>query len=188
MSTTDATYRFLALLAEDKELSQKFADIAFGPYYDLSRVKEEDQTPEICWEAVSHSYANLGRVKNQTRELCLMAIHKGDGGGALYHIRDQTPELCEESVRLHPFSLMYVRDQTPALCLLAVKQSGLTLQFVHDQTPDLCLAAVSQDGRALQYVKEQTPEICAAAVRQWAGAIQYVKQLTPEIEAGVALE
>ncbi len=118
-------------------------------------------------------------VKNQTKELCLLAVRKN--GTNIRYVKEQTPELCMEAVKQGGLSLKYVKDQTPELCMVAVKRDGYNIQYVKEQTPELCMEAVKQKGRYLQYVKDQTPELCLLAVRKNGNNLKYVKNQTYDI-------
>jgi hypothetical protein len=141
--------------------SQKMIDVKKDGYF-LQYIDE--QTKEICLEAVKENGYALQYVKEQTPEICLAAVKQH--GWALQYVKEQTPELCLAAVRENGHALCYVKEQTPELCLAAVKQRGWALQFVKEQIYEICLEAVKQDGIALCYVKEQTPEICLEAVKQ----------------------
>ena len=77
------------------------------------------------------------------------------------------------AVQQYGNALYHVKEQTHDICLAAVQQYGNALYHVKEQTLDICLAAVQQNGHSLQYVKEQTPELCMAAVQQIKNASKY---------------
>lgn len=101
-------------------------------------------------------------VENQTPELCLEAVKQN--GLALRFVETQTPEICLEAVRNDGWALQYVNEQTEELYLEAAKQDGTALFHVKKRTPRVCLEALKKHGSALHYVKEQTEEICLEAL------------------------
>lgn len=111
-------------------------------------------------------------LQEQTPELCMEAVR--NDSSALVFVREKTPELCMAAVEKNGWALQFVMEQTPEICMAAVEKNGLSLQFAHVQTPELCMAAVERNGIALQYVQNQTPDICQAAVKQNDRAINYV--------------
>ena len=161
---------------------------------------------EIDKEFLKQSINYISRIKDQTWELCLLAI-KYSNGHAIEYIRDRTIELCKYAVKINPFVIKYDRCQNfdickmaieidPTvfyyvnrsyknndMCELAVRKCGLNLAYVPNQTPDLCIIAVVQNPLAIQYVKEslQTPELCELAVSLNIDALKYVKSIKNKI-------
>ena len=115
----------------------------------------------------------IKHVENQTPELCLEAVWRTPS--AIKYVKNQTPELCLEAIKLDPWCIQHIREQTEELCLAAVRKRGLTLRHVREQTPKICLAAVKQNGLALAHVRQQTPEICLEAVRNKSEAIKHIR-------------
>lgn len=141
---------------------------------ELEFVKE--QTPEICMAAVKQDGLALKFVKEQTAEICMAAIQKN--AFALEFVKEQTHDICLEAINNDGKAYKFIKEQTPELSLAAVKRADM-LEYVDEQTPEICLAAVERDGGELFFVKEQTLEICLAAVKQYDRALAYVK---PEFE------
>ncbi len=140
------------------------------PYY-LSEVK--NQTDELCLIAVKSDPNTLQHVKNQTDKLCLIAI-KFDPN-TLRFVKNQTDELCLVAIKSDPNTLRFVKNQTYELCLVAIKSDPNTLRFVTNQTDELCLIAITSDPNVLQYVKNQTEEICLTAVNINPFSFKYIQ-------------
>jgi hypothetical protein len=98
------------------------------------------------------------KKEEQTEEICLEAVKQD--GKALQYVKKQTEEICLEAVKQNGRALQYVKKQTEEICLEAVKQNGRALQFVKEQTEQMCLEAVKQNINALDFVEKQTEEIC----------------------------
>jgi hypothetical protein len=99
-------------------------------------------------------------LNNQTDEICLEAVNqKYYTTYAMKNIINQTEEICLSAVKQDGMALEFVKIQTNEICLIAVKQNGLALQFVKEQTEEICLFAVRQNGLALRFVENQTEEI-----------------------------
>ena len=145
------------------------------------RILIEDfiETYNELFEFVRQDLSNIRYVKNQTEELCQLAICRH--GLTLEYIKNQTEELCKLAVSQDGRALQYVQNQTEEICKLAVSQNGYAIRYVKNQTEELCKLAVSQDGFALQYVQNQTEEICRLAVSQNGIAVIYVQNQTEEI-------
>ena len=107
-------------------------------------------------------------------------------GEALEYVKNQTPEICELAIQQCGWALKYVKPNllTYKLCKIAVKQNGWALKHIEQpsdvlsraQIEKLCKLAVKQNGYALEYVKEQTNELCILAVQQNGHALGYVKK------------
>lgn len=143
----------------------------------LKNMKE--QTDEMCLIAVGQDGLALEYVKKQSDEICLSAVRQN--GSALEFVENQTNKICKAAVKQSGLALKHVKTQTKEICLAAVKSNGMALQFVEKQTEEICLAAVTQVGNVLFCVEEQTEEICLAAVRNDGGCIMYVKNQTEEM-------
>ena len=121
----------------------------------------------------------LKTIEEQTPEMCLEAVKRR--GHTLQYVKEQTEEICLEAVKQDGHALRYVKEQTPGICLAAVKENGFALCYVKEQTKEICLAAVKNDGLALEHVKEQTEEICLEAVKQNPLAVRFAKKIVPEM-------
>ena len=120
----------------------------------------------------------LEYIKNQTPELCVLALEQN--ALALLYVKEEflTEEICVLAVKKYGRMLQLIKQefQTENICNAAVQQNGHALEFVKDelQTDELCMLAVKQNGWALQYAKNQTADLCIAAVQQISEAIMYV--------------
>ncbi len=94
--------------------------------------------------------------ENQTPEMCLEAVKQN--GGALEYVNKelQTPEMCMEAVKENGYALKYVKEQTPEMCMEAVKQNGRALGYVKEQTPEICMEAVRQNKYSIDFVKDKS--------------------------------
>jgi len=99
--------------------------------------------PDDFWINILHKdYKALEYVKNQTDELCTLAIMQN--GSAIQFVKNQTKELCELAINKDGTSLQYVRDQTDELCRSVVQKEGFRIQYVKNPTDELCDLAVQQ--------------------------------------------
>lgn len=164
----------------------------------------EDQTKEICMQAIAYDYRALQYVKdpskypeildhciqinalslrfieNPTYDQLVCAVKQN--GLALQFVKEYQHDLCIIAIKQNPLALKYVKIQTDEICCLATKQNGLALQFVQEVylTADLCSMAIKQNGRALQFVPKdkQTYELCQKAIDNCPMALQFVICMT----------
>lgn len=134
----------------------------------LKYVKE--QTYELCKLAVEQDPEAFMFVKEEfiTDELCeLVLSKKGKMLQCFKHKNMITEELYKLAVKQNGLALEFVKEehQTYEMCKLAVEQNAWALQYVKNQTDELCKLAVQKDGSTLQFVKNQTEEICILAVK-----------------------
>ena len=73
----------------------------------------------------------LRDIENQTHELCTEAVKQN--GDALKYVQTQTPELCMEAVKQRGSALRFVKTQTPELCKAAIRQNPKEFQFVEEK-------------------------------------------------------
>jgi hypothetical protein len=115
-------------------------------------------------------------IEEQTEEMCLEAVKQE--GLSLQYVKEQTPKICIAAVKQDGHSLKFVKNQTDTICLSAVKQDGHSIYYVKNKTEEICLEAVKQNGRALRYLEEQkyqTEKNCLTAVKQDRTALEFVK-------------
>ena len=146
------------------------SEINIGSFYTTEQIKDH-----LKWiNKVKRNGNALKHVNNQTDEICLEAVRQN--GYALARVHNQTDEICLEAVRQNGYALQCVHNQTEEICLEAVRQNGYALKFVENQTEEICLEAVRQNSVALMHVEYQTAEICLAVPRQSINALRYVEQ------------
>jgi DNA-binding XRE family transcriptional regulator len=139
----------------------------------------KNQTSEMCEIAVSKSWQAIKYVKNQTPKLCEIAAKKN--WRALEFIKKQTPDICKYAFENDWHAIKFIQFQTPEICEIAVKNNGLSIQYVIKQTDDLCELAVNQNWKALLYIENQTKELCIAAIKKNYLAIELVRRPTQSI-------
>ena len=139
----------------------------------------KNQTLEMCEVAVSKSWQAIKYVKKQTPKLCEMAAKKN--WRSLEFIKKQTPDICKSAFENDWHAIQFIQFQTPEICEVAVKNNGLSIQYVIQQTDYLSELAVNQNWKALKFVKNQTKEICIAAIKKNYLAIELVRMPTQSI-------
>lgn len=58
--------------------------------------------------AIEEDSNALKYVRNQTTELCILAVR--EGAGALRFVQHQTPQICEAAVETDDYYLRYILD------------------------------------------------------------------------------
>jgi len=100
----------------------------------IEYINKENQTPEMCIEAIKQNALSLKNVKiNQTLEICLIAIEQNYLVST--YITQQTPEILIKIIEQNYRYLKHIFKQTPIMCMEAIKQNGWALRYVIDQTP-----------------------------------------------------
>ena len=110
----------------------------------------------------------LKNIDNQTPEICLEAVKQNVY--ELLFVKEQTPEICLEAVKLNPSIIRYVNpeNQTEAIALEVVKKAGNLLQYIvpQNQTDEVCFTAIENScGWAVGYIANQKPEYCLEALK-----------------------
>jgi ribosomal protein L24E len=134
---------------------------------------------EKDFDSVKLNGLNLSDVKNQTPEICLLAV--SNDGRALLFVKNQTDEIALAAVKQQGYALERVKNQTPEIALAAVIENGLALQFVKNETRELVLAAINNDADAVYFVSNVTDEIALAAVTRKGALLQIIINQTEEI-------
>ena len=170
----------------------------------------EQQTRELCVEAIKTDPKCIQHIRKQTRSLrslvididgmtlkhiwkkdyylCLRAVK--DNGMALEFVprRFKSPQMCFQAVRTTARALALVPDRlkTEKMCLQAVRRNGDTLEFVPDRlkTKKVCHAAVDDNPIALKYIslEDQTDEMYQLVkFNRYIKALSYVYRQTEEM-------
>ncbi len=135
----------------------------------------QEQTEEICIEAIKNNPYSIVFVKNLTIDLLKLAVNIKPT--CICKLTSLSPEFYKVAVETKPYSIMYIKNKTPELCLLAVKMQPHSIQWMKDkQTEKLCLEAVKIDGLAIKHCKIQNDAICKAALDSKPTAIREIKK------------
>lgn len=136
-----------------EDLDQALSDT---PFCDGDRLSFETRRTMEDWknlQLVKSGELSLQYVENQTEEMCLEAVRRD--GEALEYVKNQTEEICWEAILSVGGALEYVKNQTEEMCLEAVLSNGFNLICVKNQTEEICRAAVWMSGLALEYVRDE---------------------------------
>ena len=93
----------------------------------------KNQNTELCKEAINQKYYTCNAMKeiqDQTEELCIEAV-KNDGM-ALQFVKNQNDILCKLAIQQNGMALQFVKNKTKEICFLAVQQNGMALQFIKE--------------------------------------------------------
>mgnify|MGYP000317113444 CR=1 FL=1 len=97
------------------------------------------------------------------------------------YVRNQTEELCRVAIEKNPYALSYIRNQTEEMCLLAMKKDSMMLEWIKNQTEELCLSAVRRNPDAISVIKNQTKTLCRIAVEKKPSTLGYINDQTEEL-------
>lgn len=97
--------------------------------------------------------------------MCFAAIHQTMG--ALNLVKDQTLEMCRETVSIDCHALHSVRIQTYEMCLSAVQERGDIIDFVQEkyQTREIIMATIQQSPVAIMKIPNPIFEICIDSIK-----------------------
>jgi hypothetical protein len=135
----------------------------------------------ISIKTKQNDYHLLDKIENQTEELCIEAIKQNYQ--ALKFVKNQTLKICKEAIKININAYFYIRDKTFDINLMVVKNTGWMIKYIKNQTLELCWYAVQQDGLSLEYVNEifKTEFICFEAISQNPFAIMFIINQTPSL-------
>ena len=84
--------------------------------------KEINKRIDFYVNIVKKDWSYLAQIEEQTPEICLEAVNQN--GLALKHVKNQTPDICLAAVMQCESALSYVIMQTPDICIAAVTVLG----------------------------------------------------------------
>lgn len=88
---------------------------------------------------MSLKYVNWGELnikfsKENLNELYLSAVNAVKKESLLLkYIKDQTEEMCLESIKQNPFTIYYVNEQLDEICREALRQNKNTIEYIKDK-------------------------------------------------------
>lgn len=136
------------------------------------------QTDVVCKIAIERSWEAIQYVKNQTLELCLLALKGSVKAFELFEEEFRTPTCIAEYAKVRPELLDFTVD-----VLKTVSENGMLLEYVKGYASDeIKIAAVKQNGLALKFVENPTEFMCSLAIEQNWESIQYCKNPTKEMQ------
>lgn len=132
---------------------------------------------------------NLWCIREQTPELCLVAVQKD--GRALRYVRNQTPELCLAAITSRCDAIMYVHEQTPELCDLALQgcidlyKHGITkltrqiaanvLIYSKYLDEQLCVLLIKKDPVLVSVIRNPSEQLSSLAVELNPGVLRQIR-------------
>jgi hypothetical protein len=134
LGAVKGTYKaFEYYIFEDKEIREAALK------QNVHNVKHlSDRTPVVNTDInkVKVNGMYLQHIENQTEELCEEAIKQNPS--SFIYVKNQTPNLCFLAVKKNGMLLEHVIDQDETLCKYAMMQNSKAFRFVKNKTPDLC--------------------------------------------------
>jgi len=132
----------------------------------------ETKSPETILEILKKDGRVLQFIKNQTREMCIVACQYD--GWALEFVNEQTEEICIIACESDSYMLNFVDNLTDEIRLAACRHDGKTLSVIKNQTEEMCIVACRQNGMTLKFVNNQNEKTCIEAIKNNKDAIQYI--------------
>lgn len=117
----------------------------------------------------------LANIKNQTEELCCIAVRQN--GRALRYVHNQTEKICLAAVRSNALVLEYVENQTKRVITTALKKDGIAVQFLKEPSREYYTLAIESNPAAIQFVPQST-DLCLLALKKDPQAFQYINDKT----------
>lgn len=155
-----------------------------------------NQTEEVCKEAIKKQPGAISHAKNQTDSICELLFKEKGHGLYLSLVQIQTPRVCRAAVVSQYQAMELIEDQNEEICKFAVKhdirayryirepseklniylvKSGKPLEEIIDQTFKVCKAAIQRDPFQLDQVRNQTPDICLIGLKVNPKVFQFVR-------------
>jgi hypothetical protein len=107
----------------------------------------------LVTDAIKRDVQNLTLIKNQTEELCFIAL--GHNLGAIEYINNPTKKMTDMAIKRNYRLLPLIKNQTDEMCMEVVQKDGNMLKHVVNPTHKICKAAVENNCTAMQYVKKE---------------------------------
>jgi len=146
----------------------------------------DNQTPEICLEAIKQNEYELLFVKEQTHEICLEAVKRNPSIIRYINPEKQTEEIALEVVKKAGGFLQYIdsQHQTDKICFAAIENScGWAIEYIANQKPEYCLTALEINDLTFCAIKKEfhTDEIISYAIQKRPSNITYIENPSEEL-------
>lgn len=91
-------------------------------------------------------------VRNQTSEICFVAVNKN--GFQFPHIGSHSNlKTFIENLNKYQCAIQFVQNQTYEICSQSIKHNPNSIMFVKNQTIELCNLAIEGDAFTIKYIK-----------------------------------
>lgn len=141
------------------------------------------KTDEICWRALERNIHAYNYIENPSNEMKLYVVRNSKYGLSL--IKDQTIELCMESIEHWPDSIMYVKEPaTEELLMKKLAWNGSYIHQIENPTREMVITAIRtcpfllRNNRFTIYV---TPDMLLEMVRINGNCLEYIDDQTFQI-------
>ena len=129
----------------------------------------KNQTPELCLIAVSNNGEALEFVKNQTEEICWAAIKQD--GNAIYFAKEQTYEMCMYAINNGCPLFSIKQPITLEMAMLAVSRKGYNIEHVPPEiiTQEMCIIAAQNELYEIDDIPPQfrTQKVYEGIINNW---------------------
>jgi len=138
-----------------------------------------DFITELNIIAIKQDAYTLQHVRNQTDEICRLAVEQK--GLALFYVytHNKTEELCKIAVQQDGTALTYVpvHLRSEEMCSIAVKQNGCALSFVPNQINDICKRFVENNPNTIESLKGRPERMCQVFIERHARELDINRQM-----------
>jgi hypothetical protein len=147
----------------------------------LKHIKE--QTLELCQLAVERNPRTIKHAQYQTEDMCVRAVNEDPT--LIKYVKHQTEKMCETAVtnKAHLFEYVDSKFHTEKICIRALRWRPSFIKNIAKPTKKMCMKAVGKSGIVLEFIPSEmkTDDVCIAAVKQNYKAIEFVGNQTKEL-------
>lgn len=144
----------------------------------------DTQPPKLCKKVVNYYGRNICYIKNQTEELCKLAILQCSD--AIKDIRQEnlTEEICELAIEKDVKLISWIPEkfQTEKICQIVFDRDPSLIRDIKNQKPEYCKKAIESSSlnqvcTTLNCIRKmyQTEEVCRLAVEKDYSTVGYIK-------------
>lgn len=152
--------------------------------HNLYYINEIEQTYELCKYVVKKNGLLLEYIKEQTEELCILAVKNDCYAFRYVEERFQTDYICKLAIGQNYKNLLYVKNMTNEIKRYSVNCCGYAIQFIDkpDIEPktmfhvELCNMAVCNTGRAITHIKDKSIETLKLSLLTSDYGIKYIDE------------
>ena len=117
------------------------------------KIKEVEQTPDLCKEAVSINGLLLKFIKEQNSDICETAVMNNPE--AIRYAKIQSIRMCEHAVSVNPRLIEFAQLQSDNMCKKAINADVTLIKNIKSPSLEIWTRAALMDEKIIKWIKDK---------------------------------
>ena len=117
------------------------------------KIKEVEQTPILCKEAVNINGLLLEFIKEQTADICEIAVTNNPD--AIKYAKFQSLRMCEQAIAANPALIKFAQLQSDNMCKKVINADISLIKDVKEPSLEIWTRAALKDKKSIKWIKNK---------------------------------